>query len=210
MSADFTIFGPFVAGVRYSVEEEEVTLNPGESYVVEISGTNLELHKWCRFDYNIPKMDWVTIPLSATFVSGDYTSQINFGRLPTDGWRSAIVRLVSSGLVNVASFDIVFSNNDGLAPQTIKFKNFSFGNPADAHLWMSIGHGAGGVTSPVAGNYVISVASPTRVEFIPDTGWRLFNLRVDGEHITPVSYIDYVPGDAWTPAKIAPEFRRVR
>lgn len=210
MAADFIISGPFTAGVQYSEEEEEVTLNPGESYVVEISGTNLELHKWCRFDYNIPKMDWVTIPLSATFVAGSYTAQINFGRLPTDGWRSAIVRLVSSSLVNVASFDIVFSNNDGLAPQTIKFKNFSFGNPADAHLWMSIGHGAGGVTSPVAGNYVISVASPTRVEFIPDIGWRLFNLRVDGEHITPASYIDYIPSGVWASAKIVPEFRRVR
>ena len=210
MAVDFTISGPFFAGVRYSEEEEEVTLDPGKSCVVEISGESLELHKWCRFDYNIPKMEWVTIPLSATLVAGSYTTQINFGRLPTDGWRSTIVRLVSSGLVNVASFDIVFSNNDGLAPQTIKFKNFSFGNPADAHLWMSIGHGVGGVTSPVAGNYVISVASPTRVEFIPDIGWRLFNLRVDGEHITPASYIDYVPGDAWTPAKIAPEFRRVR
>lgn len=210
MPADFTISGPFVAGVLYSEEEEDVTLDPGESCVIEISGTNLELHKWCRFDYNIPKMDWVAVPISAMLVAGNYTSQIKFGRLPTDGWRSAIVRLVSSGLVNVASFDIVVSNNDGLAPQTIKFKNFSFGIPSAAHVWMSIGHGAGGVTSPAAGNYVIPVASPTRVEFIPDTGWRLFNLRVGGEYITPASYIDYVPGDAWTPARICPEFRRVR
>jgi len=210
MAADFTISGPFFAGVRYFDKETGVRLDPGKSCVVEISGESLELHKWCRFDYNIPKMEWVTIPLSATLVAGSYTTQINFGRLPTDGWRSTIVRLVSSSLVNVASFDIVFSNNDRLAPQVIKFKNFSFGVPSAAHVWMSIGHGAGGVTSPVAGNYVISVASPTRVEFIPDTGYRLFNLRVDGKYITPASYIDYVPGGVWASAKIAPEFRMVR